>query len=91
MKLPCLVDWNVCLIVCEIDEYGDKPSITARWSHVKDDQLAEILGKEIQLREPKKTNSKIYTIRIPKTQNGQPITAVHTDVQFPLISVADNA
>lgn len=78
MQIACLRNWDVVLICCTVDQ----DNITARWVQINPAKLQAILGTQQELKEPKQRDSLIYTVQIPAD-----ITAVHTDVRFPLDSV----
>lgn len=70
---------DVLLFCCEVSS----DAIDSRWVQIDPSKIDSILGTQQVVKVPKTVDAIEYTITIPAD-----IGAVHTDVRFPLISVA---
>jgi len=77
--IPCLRNMDLVAIVCEVEG----TDLIARWVQINPKAIAQILGTEQELVEPKTENGVTMTVRVPDD-----LTEVHTDVHFPIVPMA---
>jgi len=77
--IPCLRNMHLVAIACEIEG----AEMVARWVQINPKAIAQILGTEQELVEPKTQDGQTITVLVPAD-----LSPVHTDVHFPIIPMA---